>query len=253
MLEELGCSVEVAADGRAAVQAFDGGRFDLVLMDCMMPVLDGYQATGTIRALEADRGGGARTPVVALTASAMVGERERCLRAGMDDYLTKPFRQAELEAVILRWAGAAARSGDPASPVGAGGGPPPPAGPSTEDGLDRSVLDQLRKVRRAGAVILPRVLAVYLRDTPGRIRGIRRVLEAGEMEAVAAACHSLRSSSAMVGATRLADLPGDLEARAEGSPGECTPSSLAALKAAYTRVETALASVLKEEAPAATA
>ncbi|MGE0441420.1 MAG: response regulator [Gemmatimonadales bacterium] len=109
LTQELGCTVEVAADGREAIARASGSRFDLILMDCMMPEMDGYEATRAIRALES----GHRTPVVALTASAMPGDRERCLDAGMDDYLAKPIRSADLATVVRRWLPAGAIA-DPA-------------------------------------------------------------------------------------------------------------------------------------------
>jgi two-component system sensor histidine kinase/response regulator len=112
MLKKLGCEVDLAADGRAGVEAAFGNRYDLVLMDCQMPVMDGFEATSTIRAREAEldaelRASGLppqRLPVVALTANAMTGDRERCLAAGMDDYLAKPFKKDQLEATLAKWA-----------------------------------------------------------------------------------------------------------------------------------------------------
>ena len=94
MLQDLGTEITVAVDGRAALAAIREQPVDLVLMDCQMPEMDGYTATEQIRIQE--RAGDRRVPIVALTANAMVGDRERCLQVGMDDYLAKPFTQAEL-------------------------------------------------------------------------------------------------------------------------------------------------------------
>jgi two-component system sensor histidine kinase/response regulator len=101
-LEKLGYRVDVAPDGQAAVQAWETGRYDLILMDCQMPVLDGYEATRTIRAREEERGS-KRIPIVALTAHAMKGADEQCTAAGMDDYLSKPIDRAQLDACLERW------------------------------------------------------------------------------------------------------------------------------------------------------
>jgi signal transduction histidine kinase/ActR/RegA family two-component response regulator len=104
MLENLGCQVEIVASGRDAVEATLRTGFDLVLMDCQMPEMDGYQATALIRENERITcGGGVSTPIIALTAHAMEGDRDRCLAAGMDDYLAKPFTRDQLREVLRRW------------------------------------------------------------------------------------------------------------------------------------------------------
>ncbi len=101
MLGRLGCTVETASTGREAVERLASERYDLVLMDCQMPDMDGFEATAAIRAREAS--GGPRTPIVALTANAIEGDRDRCLAAGMDDYLAKPFRLVDLRRVVACW------------------------------------------------------------------------------------------------------------------------------------------------------
>jgi CheY-like chemotaxis protein len=111
MLRILGCEVTIARNGLLGVEAFRDRRFDLVFMDCQMPEMDGYAATAIIRAEEetehpAGAGARRRTPIVALTANALEGDRERCLAAGMDDHLGKPYRKADLQAMLERWRGA---------------------------------------------------------------------------------------------------------------------------------------------------
>ena len=105
LLEKLGCRADVAANGREAVEMTRRGEYDLILMDCRMPEMDGYTATREIRNRE---GGGSHVPIVAMTAHAVVGAREECLGAGMDDYITKPVSPQELERVLERWGNRAA-------------------------------------------------------------------------------------------------------------------------------------------------
>ena len=109
-LQRLGCTVDLAANGREAIDRIGDGPYDMVFMDCQMPELDGYAATREIRRRE----GASRTPIVAMTASAMEGDREKCLAAGMDDYIAKPVTKEDLRAAVARWA-------DPPSEEGQGG------------------------------------------------------------------------------------------------------------------------------------
>ncbi len=124
LLERRGCTVEAVGDGQAAVDAALEARFDVVLMDCNMPVLDGYEATARIRALEQGR----RTPILAMTANDSPEDRDACLRAGMDEYLVKPIQAALVIAAVERWTAIARAQGSPAGaavdPVGAPGGTP---------------------------------------------------------------------------------------------------------------------------------
>ena len=111
MLRKLGCETQVAGNGRLGVDAALAQAFDLVLMDCQMPEMDGLEATAAIRVREAelDRERAMsglpprRMPIIALTANAMRGDRERCVAAGMDDYLAKPFKKEQLSAMLQRW------------------------------------------------------------------------------------------------------------------------------------------------------
>jgi CheY-like chemotaxis protein len=103
MLEQLNCEVGIAANGEEAISALALADYDLVFMDCQMPVMDGFETTQVIReSCEAD---GQRIPIIAMTANAMTGAREKCLASGMDDYVSKPVRLEDMAAAIKRWAG----------------------------------------------------------------------------------------------------------------------------------------------------
>jgi len=225
MLETLGCLVETVTDGQDAFDATERERFDLILMDCQMPGMDGFAATVAIRRAEAGRG--YRQPIVALTANAMAEDRDRCLGAGMDDYLAKPFEQVQLRTMLRQWI----------RPVQAGGG----AG--TAAPLDGRALDQLRALQRAGAPsVLARVIGLYDTEAPAVLEAMRRAAAAGDADGLRRAAHKLKSTSATLGATRLTELCRALEAAAR-LDGE-TASRLEAIETEYDRVRPALRAVL---------
>ncbi|NDY41839.1 response regulator [Dissulfurirhabdus thermomarina] len=216
MLEALGCRVEVAGDGREAVAAWERGEFDLVFMDCQMPELDGYEATRRIREKEQARDGDrSPTPVVALTAHAMQGDRERCLEAGMNDYLSKPFNRQDLAKVLSRWLKPSEPEADRArAPEDA---PPPPG-----DEIDPEAIANLRALQRAGEPdILARMVAIYRESSEELLAQLRGALEAGDPKALFRAAHSLKSSSLNLGARRFSELC--REAEMLGRKGEVEP------------------------------
>src|SRR5262249_39697196 len=121
ILEKLGCRVDVVANGLEAVDACRRITYDCIFMDCQMPELDGYEATAVIRQHEASTG--QHTPIIAMTANAMQGDREHCVAAGMDDYLSKPIQSAAVETVLQQWTSS---HGDAAAAT-----PPSPPAPDT--------------------------------------------------------------------------------------------------------------------------
>jgi signal transduction histidine kinase/ligand-binding sensor domain-containing protein/CheY-like chemotaxis protein len=204
MLTSLGLRVETARDGRQALELLQEQRFDAVLMDCEMPVMDGFSATIALRRREPK---GTHIPVIALTADATNAGRAACLAAGMDDYLAKPFRRDALHATLLRWLGAgAAAAVDP----GAGHAAAP-----REPMLDSAILDALRALPRSGAKdMLSHVGELYLLDSRTLVASIERALEAGNSAELARAAHAWRSYNGNVGAQGLARLCRDLEENA---------------------------------------
>ena len=146
MLHKRGFAVETAANGREALSLLTMGTYALIFMDCQMPELDGYAATAAIRARET---GTSRLPIVAMTAHAMKGDRERCLAAGMDDYLSKPLRQDELDAALERWLGTP--PAQPDAPESAAAADPfdGARGRGPDAGLPRRLPGDRRPARRA--------------------------------------------------------------------------------------------------------
>jgi signal transduction histidine kinase/DNA-binding response OmpR family regulator/HPt (histidine-containing phosphotransfer) domain-containing protein len=235
MLDGVGCAVDVAADGEEALAMLAKQSYDLILMDCQMPRRDGYEATREVRRREAAAGSGRRTPVIALTANAMEGDRERCLEAGMDDYLPKPLRPGALYAALARWMQgprlAARADGPKAKPAGkrrrapaAATAPAPatPAAPPRAVGPDPGgahvggpMLEELRAMQRNGQTdLLDRVIRLYLRTAPQQIRLMHEAVDRGDAAALRDLAHSLKSSTAMVGAARLSEMFRDIESLA---------------------------------------
>jgi signal transduction histidine kinase/DNA-binding response OmpR family regulator len=210
VLEDLGCEVHAVPDGRDAVARAGSERFDLVLMDCQMPIVDGYAAARAIRAREAHRGAG-RLPIVALTAHALPEDRKSSLESGMDEHLSKPFTREQLAAMIERFAGGT-RVSLPAA--GAGDASPLPVHASApSESLSSEVLERLRALDRDGTLVA-RVVDAFCKASLDLETEIRSALDTGDAAAVARAAHALKSSSGNVGAFRVAALARDLEGHA---------------------------------------
>ncbi|MDP1806820.1 MAG: response regulator, partial [Acidimicrobiales bacterium] len=191
LVERLGYVVNVVGDGVGALAALDRHSYDIVLMDCQMPRMDGYEATTEIRRREGDH----RTPIIAMTASAMASERDRCLAVGMDDHLPKPIRRDALEAVLSRW-------------VEPGGGCEEPAGGPVDEAKLTELLGMAPAAEPADP---PRVLQLFLDETANRLSRIRAALDSGDVVDAGRAAHSLQGASGLFGARRLGSLGADLE------------------------------------------
>ena len=243
LLTELGCLVQVADNGQRALEDLDRDSHDVVLMDCMMPVLDGLQATEELRRREKANPRRRRAYVVALTASAMCGDRERCLAAGMDDYLSKPYSGSELRAALMR----GVRVLVPAR-LETGQTPSQAPPPSVADCLDESVLASLSSLQRPGAPsLLEQVFTLYLKESPPLVEGARRSLLTGDSQTLNRAVHTLKSSSANVGATRLSALCRDFEAQLRDGRFDEGAALLSEIEAEFTRVEAALRRMIPSE------
>ena len=211
MLESLGLQAQVAQNGRQALEAVRNETFEAVLMDCQMPVMDGFAATSEIRREEQDAGRPRTLPVIAITANALQGDREACLAAGMDDYLSKPFTQAELAGVIGRWIAlplAASVHHDDAAPT------LPEAAREViqRDVINAKALENIRALsQHGGDALVRKVIAAYVGDAPQHLRTLRQAVGGQDAATVRRVAHSLKSASANVGADTLARLCRDLE------------------------------------------
>ncbi len=195
LLEAHGYTAETADDGVSALEVLRGTTFDAILMDIQMPRLDGYAATRAIRAGEPV---GQRVPVIAMTAAAVEGERERCLAAGMDDFLTKPVDPAAMAAVLRHWL----RQEDSARP-------PRPTDPAVTEqpghdpieGLARERLDELRELDPDNTDYLDRAIGNFLRNTPTTLESIRAAVADGDADALKQVSHKLAGGALNLGVT----------------------------------------------------
>jgi two-component system sensor histidine kinase/response regulator len=201
MLENLGYSVDVAEDGLEALEAFSRTRYGAILMDVQMPEVNGYAATAEIRRREEEHSA-ARTPIIAMTANAMEGDRERAIEAGMDDYVPKPVKREELDAVLKRWI--PQEEGALASPKGES-----PDGDGLEEPLDEGVLAGLREL--GDADLLSELSTMFLDDASSRLAALRDAVEEGDAQAVERIAHTLKGASGNMGATRMAAFCSELQ------------------------------------------
>ncbi len=209
ILEKLGYRVELAENGKEALAACARRRYDAVLMDGQMPGMDGYEATRRIR--ERETRGGRRVPIIAMTASAMKGDREKCLEAGMDDYVSKPVTPDALEAVLRRWVGAATAPAERAA-----------AAPAAEGALlDETVVQSLLSVDDDGT-LMDEVVATFLRIAPARLAAIRKAAK-GNAAQLEREAHSFLGSCGNIGARRMAELCARLEVLGRSGSTEGAP------------------------------
>lgn len=244
MLAKIGLTVEVANNGEEALALTAWQAFDIVLMDCQMPVMDGYQATAALRRREAE--GGARLPVVAMTANAMEGDREQCLAAGMDDYLAKPYSRLQLEQVLKRWLKPWV---DVTSEAWA---EPVQVAPVADEGrtvIDMKVLDNYRDLDPSGGLNLTReIMQIYLNSSMETVAQMEEAIAMGDTEALRRGAHSLKSSSANVGATTLSSLFKEVEALAKAARLDEAGSAFKAVRQEYECVRAEIRDLLKEAA-----
>ena len=191
ILEKRGHKVTLAENGQEALDAWRNGSFDLLLMDIQMPEMDGLTATRIIREEELQRGG--HVPVIAMTAYAMAGDRERCLQAGMDDYVAKPVNPSELMTVISRFCGIEVPQEVRETPL-------PVADSNTEQVFDRAaLLDRL-----GGSVeLLPQFIKLFKESYTTNSTALRQSLADGDWTTAARHAHSIKGASANVGALQV--------------------------------------------------
>ena len=234
----LGYNVTVASNGQEAMALYANTPFDLILMDCHMPMMDGFEATREIRKRE--ELSGKRVPIIALTANAMAQDRADCLNAGMDDHLGKPFSRQQMQEMIERWMpqdnqAALTRTGRiitsrqlPVDVV-----------------LDRRVLRQLSDLQGDdNPDLLARVLKLYALESPKEMAVLATAVAAADAAGIMRSAHSLKSSSANIGATAMSQMCADMEAAGRGGETDFARSLYTKLEIEHGRVQIAVAAEL---------
>jgi CheY-like chemotaxis protein len=226
LLERAGYRPDVVGNGLEVLEALERQTYDIVLMDVQMPEMDGLEATRRIR----ERG---PSPfIVAVTANAMQGDREMCLAAGVDDYISKPIRLAELNRVLARCPGPAPHTEDPSE--------------SADDVIDASAVSRLREeLGSRGPAVISQLFATFFEKSPLLLAGLRRALDSGEEPEARRAAHNLKSNAATLGAVRLTAVCKEVEARV-------VAGDLAAARALLPEVERELARATEALRPLAT-
>jgi CheY-like chemotaxis protein/nitrogen-specific signal transduction histidine kinase/HPt (histidine-containing phosphotransfer) domain-containing protein len=201
MLEKMGHRVDVAGNGREAVDAVARIPYAAVLMDCQMPEMDGFEATMEIRRVEP---AGRHIPIIAMTAGALAGDEQRCLASGMDAYISKPVSAQSLAATLGRWVRADA---------------PPATGPAVNPPADAVLVGStLAGLRELGASEFERAVRLFLEDGASRVAALREAAQKGDASTIAGLAHSLKGSSSIFGAVALTD--GCVELEAAASSGD---------------------------------
>ena len=247
LLENLACQVRIVGSGTEAVDAMTRDAYQIVFMDCHMPEMDGFRATAMIRAREAAvnaEGVSAglaptRTPIIALTADIVEGTREECLAAGMDDYLTKPFRKEKLREILSAYL-----NQRPRTIANAAAAPNPPEA----EAIDLQTLAGLRVLEAQGATgLVARVIDVYVKDATNHVQAIHDAVARGDAGVLREHAHSLKSASANLGAMTVAALCKDLERMGAVKSLQSAGAAARGLAAEFERARVALVREIAKE------
>ena len=206
MLASLHYHVDVANNGQEVLDALSREHYDVILMDCQMPGMDGYEATKIIR--EREKGSNRHIPIIAVTGHAMQGDREVCLASGMDDFLTKPFHMELLFATLSRWTSdMPAKVNDPEAGDKTKTAPTLPQNSALPGAIDKTVINNLRDLQRQGAPgLVGELITLYLSESSNILNELAEFIEVKDAQGINKSAHKLKSSSANVGAMNFASL-----------------------------------------------
>ncbi|MBA2714940.1 MAG: response regulator, partial [Rubrobacteraceae bacterium] len=236
MLERLGYRADVAADGLEAVEAISRVPYHAILMDVQMPEMDGYEATAEIKRRE--EGEGRRTPIIAMTANAMQGDREKALEAGMDDYVPKPVKPGELEVVLKRWIPQEEEKDVSITIAEAEEEDGIVTPEATEDPLDRPIIENLLEL--GGSDLLSELAKMFFEDTKSGLTVLREAVQGDDAPTVERVAHTLKGSSGNMGAKGMARICGELQEVGAAGDLARAPALLGHLEEEFGRVRPAL-------------
>jgi signal transduction histidine kinase/DNA-binding response OmpR family regulator len=233
MLQRFGIEVDLAENGKQALEKWEQEHYDLILMDCQMPVMDGYEATRAIRS-RADR---ERTPIVALTANALESDRKRCGDAGMDDFVAKPFERNDLVKVLERWLPSDSLAGTGIASIAKKKTLEPEAVSDREPSLDCA---QMESMRKALGEDFDDLITTYLEGVEDMLRVIPLAWETSDLKELERQAHSIKSSSASVGAMVLSKLARKMEEQARAGELAEVPEQVEEMELEFQRVRKSL-------------
>jgi signal transduction histidine kinase/CheY-like chemotaxis protein/HPt (histidine-containing phosphotransfer) domain-containing protein len=239
LLGQLGYAHEICGDGRQALDRLETGSYGLLLTDFHMPVMDGFELARAVRALERERGGLVRLPIVALTADALPGTRETCIENGMDDYLSKPIDRQALSAVLERHLPQAAALKRTAAEIA--------AAESVGAAIDPDIFDLTRLTSTFGGFgdTARTLLGSFLEAVPWHIARVAEAVAANDLEELREAAHTLKGAALAVGADRLARIAGDVQNAADARNAAMASLMASLLEPTRTELAVALEPVLK--------
>ncbi|HEX2059277.1 MAG TPA: response regulator, partial [Thermoanaerobaculia bacterium] len=233
-LQRLGHECVVAAGGREAIELLRESAFDLVLMDCQMPDMDGYEATRRIRQLD---GPSSKIPIIAITAHALAGEREKCIAAGMNDYLAKPVSLEQLGAVLRLWANKSSSAPTESTPD--------MLVDDEHQVLDRERVSSFLAISRTQEGFLDGLVRTFRQDVPSRLDALRAAAASGDAHDLALAAHALKSSSGSVGARRMYAVCAQIEQSARAGRLDGAAAAIEQLAAEFSRVMAAYSGIIR--------
>ncbi|WP_052417298.1 response regulator [Cellvibrio mixtus] len=245
MLQRLGVSMKIANNGQEAFELAGLEHFDLILMDCQMPVMDGFEATSRIRAREQELGLPA-IPIIALTANAISGDREYCLSQGMDDYLSKPFSQQQLHELLSRWLHTRDEQLAEGWSDAAANVRPVPVAATTAPAIeiDQQIIRQLRELREG---LLLRIIQLFRSTSPGLLAQLADAVAQRSADAIYKTAHNFKNSAANLGLIELAAACRECEASARQGHMEQADIQLESIQSFYELSLQALALLEQEE------